>query len=116
MNEKNLKERAQVILDQYRKKSQLYGDGTNHDVVLIPLGEDFRYETLKEARFQYESYERLIEYMNSNEEMNVNIQFGTLKDYFEVLERVNCENKVKVKKLTGDFFTYNDKDHEYWSG
>ena len=103
-----------MLLDQYRKKSQLYGDEYNHNVLFVPLGDDFRYTDIEEAHMQFENYERLMDYMNAN--MNVNIRFGTLKDYFEVMRLNNLQTQKKVKTLSGDFFTYSDRNDHYWSG
>ncbi len=97
-------------MDQYRKKNQLY----NHNVVLIPLGDDFRYTSEAEANAQYENYEKIMKYMNSRPDWNVNIQFGTLKDYFTLVRDKKPQNEMPV--LSGDFFTYADRADHYWSG
>jgi alpha-mannosidase II len=102
-----------LLLDQYRKKSQLFGGDLNHNVVLVPLGGDFYYESINEARSQFSNYERLIDYINLNKSMNANVRFGTLSDYFELLKE---KNKRNLRTLSGDFFTYADKTDRYWSG
>jgi alpha-mannosidase II len=112
VNDRNVKAQSELLLDQYRKKSQLFA----HNVLLVPLGEDFRYSSIQEAKYQFENYERLIEYMNSNEEMNVEIKFGTLSDYFDLVNKQSSETGVEPKSLSGDFFTYADRFDDYWSG
>ena len=116
INEFNVAERASTLLDQYRKKSQLYGDKNNHNIVLIPLGDDFRYTDMQEAHDQFENYEKIIQHINSNEHYNAHIQFGTLKDYFTLLADLNKKNNKKIETFTGDFFTYADRQDHYWSG
>jgi alpha-mannosidase II len=103
-------------LDQYRKKSQLYGGENNHNVVLIPLGDDFRWQDMREANDQYINYEMLINYMNSRKDWNVDIRFGTLSDYFELLKQQSEKKNKRFETLSGDFFTYADRQDHYWSG
>lgn len=47
-------------------------------------------------------------------------QFGTLSDYFEALHKAGGLDEKKGSSvfpvLSGDFFTYADRDHHYWSG
>ncbi|VVC94817.1 unnamed protein product [Leptidea sinapis] len=108
--QKNVAERASVILDQWRKKAQLY----RSNVVLFPLGDDFRYDRANEWDNQYSNYEMLIDYINNNDAWNAEVQFGTLSDYFKAVHE-----EVKLSDfpvLSGDFFTYADRNQHYWSG
>ncbi|XP_057331661.1 alpha-mannosidase 2x-like isoform X2 [Microplitis mediator] len=106
----NVAQLAELLLDQYRKKSELY----ESDVVLAPLGDDFSYSTDFEWDAQFNNHQKLFEYMNKNKQFNVDIKFGTLTDYFNALS--NDKNINELPSLSGDFFTYSDKDQDYWSG
>lgn len=71
---------------------------------------------MKEANDQYLNYEKLIAYMNSRKDWNVDVRFGTLSDYFELLKEQSEKKKKRFETLTGDFFTYADRQDHYWSG
>ncbi|XP_074570190.1 alpha-mannosidase 2 [Curcuma longa] len=120
----NVQERAMKLLDQYRKKSTLYRTNT----LLVPLGDDFRYISVDEAEAQFRNYQRLFDYINSNPSLNAEVMFGTLEDYFKTLreeaETKNFSQPGEVgsvelggfPSLSGDFFTYADRNLDYWSG
>ncbi|KAL9231358.1 hypothetical protein vseg_006595 [Gypsophila vaccaria] len=123
-NSENVQEKAEKLLDQYRKKSVLYRTNT----LLIPLGDDFRYVSIDEAEAQFRNYQMLFDYINSNPSLNAEAKFGTLDDYFRTLreeaERVNYSRPGEIgsgeiegfPSLSGDFFTYADRQQDYWSG
>ncbi|XP_051898632.1 alpha-mannosidase 2x isoform X1 [Pristis pectinata] len=116
INDANVAERANLLLDQYRKKSKLY----KSKVVLIPLGDDFRYDKALEWDQQFQNYEKLFNYMNSHPELHVQIQFGTLSEYFDAVYKKNGvspgSKPPSYPVLSGDFFTYADREDHYWSG
>jgi N-acetylglucosaminyltransferase II (MGAT2)/Glycosyl hydrolases family 38 N-terminal domain/Alpha mannosidase middle domain/Glycosyl hydrolases family 38 C-terminal domain len=104
----NVKEKALLLLDQYRRKAALY----RSNAVLIPLGADFRYVQRKEAEAQFTNYQAIFDYINDNVP-GVTIQFGTLSDYFTAA-RQSFEGPVPI--LKGSFLSYSDLDNDYWSG
>lgn len=122
--QENVKERANMLLDQYRKKSTLYRTNT----LLVPLGDDFRYISIDEAEAQFRNYQMLFDHINSDPSLNAEAKFGTLEDYFQTLreeaDRVNYSRPGEVgsaqiggfPSLSGDFFTYADRQQDYWSG
>ncbi|KAG0482486.1 hypothetical protein HPP92_010570 [Vanilla planifolia] len=123
-NQNNVQERASLLLDQYRKKSTLYRTST----LLVPLGDDFRYVSVDEAEAQFRNYQMLFDYINSHPDLRTEVKFGTLEDYFSTLrkeaERVNYSRSGEIgsgelggfPSLSGDFFTYADRNQDYWSG
>uniref|UniRef100_A0A915PNV7 Alpha-mannosidase n=1 Tax=Setaria digitata TaxID=48799 RepID=A0A915PNV7_9BILA len=108
----NVRSRATLLYDQYRKKAQLF----KTNVILVPLGDDFRYNTEFEWDKQYSNYMKLFKYMNAEKEWNVNARFGTLDDYFSLVHERLHEANSKLPVLSGDFFTYADRNDHYWSG
>ncbi|XP_073280149.1 alpha-mannosidase 2-like [Primulina huaijiensis] len=123
-NHENVKERAVKLLDQYRKKSTLYRTNT----LLVPLGDDFRYISINEAEAQFRNYQLLFDYINSDPSLNAEAKFGTLDEYFQTMRdeaaRIDYSRNNEIgsgeirgfPSLSGDFFTYADRNQDYWSG
>ncbi|XP_013400341.1 alpha-mannosidase 2x [Lingula anatina] len=116
IDDSNVEMKSQILLEQYRKKASLY----KSNVLLVPLGDDFRYLKAEEWDLQYTNYQRLFQYMNSRPGWNVQARFGTLTDYFNALyERVEVQPGSTVPGfpvLSGDFFPYSDLGQSYWTG
>lgn len=114
ITDENVEAKADLLLEQYQKAASLFP----HNVALVPLGDDFRYNREKEVEQQYTNYKRLIDHINSNPARynNTQIGFGLPKDYFEEINR----RYKDFPHLKGDFFVYSDIFTEgkpaYWSG
>jgi alpha-mannosidase II len=113
----NVHAKAQLYLDQIFKKATLFGGRAGHsNAVLVPIGGDLEYQHDSIAEKMFTNYEALFEHINNDPSFNVNIQFGTLADYFAAVKKQHsAESNLRV--VGGpSFFTYADKDEEYWSG
>ena len=67
------------------------------------------------------NYQALMDYINSLPELNAEMSFGTLQDYFNSVReassaKTNGDPEGLFKTLSGDFFTYADRNDNYWSG
>ncbi|KAG8229042.1 hypothetical protein J437_LFUL007597 [Ladona fulva] len=128
----NVAQKSWLLLDQYRKKSELFRTGgkpgSGGGVVLAPLGDDFRYDQTSEWQAQFTNYRAIFQYLNHSPNLKAQVQFGTLDEYFTALRNEMGENEPDDEKqsepgtpsafpsLSGDFFTYADRDDHYWSG
>lgn len=106
----NVQKRSELVLDQWRKKSVLYKTRS----VLIPLGDDFRYTQSTEWEAQRKNFEKIFEYVNNVPNLNVEAKFATLQEYFDSIHKEHELSEFPT--LSGDFFTYADRDDHYWSG
>ncbi|XP_052836776.1 alpha-mannosidase 2 isoform X1 [Drosophila gunungcola] len=109
----NLEAKAQLLLEQYARTASLFP----HNVALIPVGDDFRYNKDREVDQQYQNYKKLIDHIMANRRLyNADIRFGTPSDYFEAIK----ERMKAFPTFKGDFFVYSDIFSEgrpaYWSG
>lgn len=115
----NVKQMSWALWKQYQKKAQLYSSR----VLLVPHGDDFRYSSSSEWDKQLGNMEKLMTYMNNNADMNIKVEFGTISDYFKAVEEDRKTKEpyqhLSLKQpplLVGDFFPYNDRDDQYWTG
>ncbi|XP_049886322.1 alpha-mannosidase 2 isoform X2 [Pectinophora gossypiella] len=113
ITEKNLHSKSKTLIEEYDRIGSL----TPHNVVLVPLGDDFRYEFAIEFDAQYTNYMKMFTYINNHKDLfNAEVQFGTPLDYFEAMK----ERHKNIPSLKGDFFVYSDIFSEgkpaYWSG
>ncbi|XP_034752948.1 alpha-mannosidase 2 [Etheostoma cragini] len=111
ITEQNVQERALLLLDQYRQKSRLFLS----PVLMVQLGDDFRFVEASEWDAQFTNYQKLFDYFDQHPELHVKARFGTLSDYFSALTR-RVASGPSLPTVRGDFFTYADRDDHYWSG
>ena len=108
----NLDSLSKLLLAQYRKKSALF----KHNTLLVPIGDDFRFDRELEWEQQYHNYTKLFNYINSKPELGVRVHFGTLGEYFRAVKNDSVVPKPKFSSFVGDFFPYSDRGEDYWTG
>lgn len=111
----NIAVQARYLYEQYKMKAGLY----RYNTVLVPVGDDFRFDTSLEWDTHYHNYKKVMEYINK-QNWNMTVRFGTLKDYFRLLRDEDFRKSKGVADsfpvLKGDFFPYSDQNSEYWTG
>ena len=112
VEDSNVARLSETLYEQYRLKSGLF----KYNTILVPLGDDFRYDHPKEWDQQYENYQKLMKYMNSQPEWKINVKFGTLNEYFQLIREEEKKKSAKFPVLSGDFYPYSDKNSAYWTG
>lgn len=95
---------ARKWLDQVQKKAMLYQSNR----VLIPVGDDFRFKSLREIEIMHQNYKTMFDWINAN--TNTIVRFSTLEQYFE------NDAPLYFPTLTGSFFPYADQNLDYWTG
>ena len=77
-----------------------------------------KWDSVLFVSFQFDNYQKLFDYINSKPELNAELKFGTLEDYFSELRKDSKAQKQSetglFPTLSGDFFTYADRDDHYW--
>ncbi|XP_026759147.2 alpha-mannosidase 2-like [Galleria mellonella] len=108
----NLKEKAELLLEQYSKTGTI----TPHNVIIAPIGDPYCYESQSEFDYQYMNYQKLADFINVNSNIyKATIQFGTPKDYFNSI----IEKHKNYPTLKGDFLNFADLTSgrsAYWVG
>ena len=118
LNRTNIDLKTRQILQQYGKLGSLF----SHNVALVLLGDDFRYNFDIEWQQQYDNYNMLMNYVNSHGDKfnKTHIQFGTLQDYFEAVHERQPIEVGNYPSLVGDFVPYADvyvnSVPNYWTG
>lgn len=112
ITDENIEKKSQALYEQYRLKAGLY----KHNTILVPLGDDFRFNEIEEWDQQYENYKKLMSYMENQTDWKITVKFGTLKDYFDIVKKKQTAESIQFSSLSGDFFPYSDHDKAYWTG
>ncbi|KAH3787162.1 hypothetical protein DPMN_165282 [Dreissena polymorpha] len=101
---------AQAIVKQLRLKNANY----MYNVMMLPPGGDFRFDTEYEWEKQYRNLKIFMKYVNERKDFNVQMRFGTLKVFFLEVDRQTEKYGLNYPVVTGDFYSYTE-NQEYWT-
>ncbi|WAR13872.1 MA2A1-like protein [Mya arenaria] len=109
----NLDDFATKLVKALHQKSE----GYQHKQILLPLGDDFRYNTEADWNQQYRNTQILMRYINSQSKFKTNITFGTLQKFFDDMKTNKANTNLHYPIITGDFMPLKVKSSPfYWSG
>ncbi|XP_064622648.1 alpha-mannosidase 2-like [Lineus longissimus] len=111
IDDNNVQSYSKQLAEQFKKKSQLF----RHNVVFHTIGGDFRFDTPQEWDEQYSNYKRIMKYINGHKEFNMEINFGTVADYFKAVKKAP-KSDGGMRTAHGDFLPYHDVGSQYWTG
>lgn len=116
VTDRNLPDLAKTLYEQYKFTAGFY----RYKTLYIGMGEDFSYPEPQSWDDMYRNYEKLIHYINSRKDWNMNVKFGTLTEYFNHVRNMEAKYGKELDSsfpvLSGDFFPYSDWDDAYWTG
>ena len=99
--------------DNYQVRHDILGYQINYFV-------DFNVQKIHYDDMINFNFQAIFDYVNSHPELNAELSFGTLQDYFDEVRRkskaISKSDDGLFKSLSGDFFTYCDREDNYWSG
>ncbi|XP_015913700.2 alpha-mannosidase 2 [Parasteatoda tepidariorum] len=118
ITDSNVELKASYLISQYGRYASLF----SHNVLLVPLGDDFRYNLYMEWVQQYENYQKLFDFINNKKEWNARMRFGTVSDYFNTVKKRLDQSlsNTSLSSIVGDFMPYADiyadATPSYWTG
>ncbi|KAK0404749.1 hypothetical protein QR680_017608 [Steinernema hermaphroditum] len=110
ISDANVQTKSAALVGQLAEMSKMY----QSNVLLMMLGDDFRYDSIGEWHQQHDNFVKLFEHINAKGDAE--IRFGTFADYFGALEEFNAAQKIEAPSLTGDFFPYTCALGDDWTG
>jgi len=106
ISEFNIESRVNSLVSELKRRSNWYL--AKH--LFVTGGDDFRWQN---AKVQYDNWDKIIDYINERTSTyGVRIQYATLDDYFQALNKENVDWPV----FHDDFFPYADNYDSYWTG
>eukprot|EP01132_Coremiostelium_polycephalum_P004243 gene4243-5312_t len=100
INSTNIQERAEILVEIIQQRQSLF----RHNNVLLPFGNDFRYQN---AHIEFSNMDTLIEYINANQSFGINIKYAVLSEYFDTLfQELDNSTSIFPKLANQDYFTY----------